>query len=182
MKKLLVATFCSLLAGPALAGNVYLGGSWGKATYTIEAQDARAATQDSGFKLYAGYRFIKWLGVEAAYTDLLSGKETAMGVDFSVALNYWSASAVGLLQLHPRFELWGKIEAASWNADVTLDDGVSPPADNNSSGTGVGYGVGFDWYATRRIGIRGEWETYDFGDVEEAKFLSAGIIFRFGGQ
>ena len=180
MKKLLVVACCSLLAGPAVAGNVYLGGSWGKATYTLQGPGASADTDDSGFKLYAGYRIIKWLGVEAAYTDLLTGKETAMGFDFAVAANYGSASAVGLLPLHPRFELWGKLGAARWNTDVSVDDGMSPPIDNSSSGIGVGYGVGFDGYVSRRLGFRVEWEAFDFEDVEDVRYLSAGLIYRFG--
>ena len=181
-RSLFVLLAGSLLAAPALAGNVYLGGGWGKATYTIEGPDARADTQDSGFKLYAGYRAVKWFGVEAAYSDLLSGRQTSMGVDFSVAVNYWSAAAVGLLPVHPRFELWAKVEATRWNTDVTLDDGISPPVGGGGTGTGLGYGVGFDWYALRRVGIRVEWESFDFDDVVDVHYVSGGMIFRFGAK
>jgi OOP family OmpA-OmpF porin len=179
MKKLFVVTACLLFAGSASAGNVYLGGSWGKATFTVEGENARAETEDSGYMLYAGYRVIRWFGVEVAYTDLLDGSETSMGVDFDLAINYWSAAAVGVLPVHRRLDLWAKLEATRWNTDVVLDDRVSPPIDESATGTGFGYGVGFDWYALRRFGIRGSWERFEFENINDVGYLSVGVIFRF---
>jgi len=173
------AVFCLLLTGPAWAGGAYLGGSWGQATYEVEGGVARTDAEDSGYKLYGGYRVNRWFGVEAAYTDLLEGHETALGYEFDLAVNYGSVAAVGVLPVHPRLELWTKVEAAYWSADVLLDDGLAPPVDRSESGFDLGYGVGFDWYPLPRVGIRGEWERFGFGEVENLGYLSVGLIFRF---
>lgn len=180
MRARFIVTACVLLAGPAWAGGAHLGGGWGQATYEVDGGSARTDAEDSGYKLYAGYRVTRWFGVEAAYTDLLDGHEAAMGYEFDLAVRYGSVAAVGLLPVHPRLELWAKLEAARWSADVILDDGLSPPLDRSASGTDLGYGIGFDWFPLPRFGIRGEWERFDFGNVEKLDYLSFGVIFRFG--
>jgi hypothetical protein len=76
--------------------------------------------------------------------------------------------------------LWGKVGFARSNTDVSIDDGVSPPFNDSASDTGVGFGVGFDWYAVRRLGFRVELESFDFGAVTDIRYLSAGLIYRFG--
>jgi len=169
-----------LLACPTAAGGFHVGGSWGKATLAVDGETARAETEDSGYKLYFGYRVVKWFGVEAAYTDLLEGHETSMGADFDLAIRYGSVAAVFVLPVHPRLDLWAKLEATHWQTDLLVDDGVSPPVDLGASGTGLGYGLGFDWFVLRRFGIRGEWERFDFDRVTDVGYLSAGVIFRFG--
>lgn len=179
MKARLIVLACFLLAAPAWAGGAYLGGSWGQATYEVDGGAARTDAEDSGYKLYGGYRVTRWFGVEAAYTDLLDGHEAAMDHEFDLAVNYGSVAAVGVLPVHPRLELWAKLEAAYWSADVFLDDGLSPPVDRSDSGIDLGYGVGFDWYPLPRFGIRAEWERFDFGDVDNLGYFSAGLVFRF---
>ena len=179
MRARFVLATCFLLAAPATAGGAYLGGSWGQATYEIDGGAARTDAEDSGYKLFAGYRVTRWFGVEVAYTDLLDGHETAMDYEFDLAVSYGSVAAVGLLPVHPRLELWAMVEAAHWSADVILDDGLDPPIDRSANGTDLGYGVGFDWYPLARFGIRGEWERFDFGEVENLEYLSVGVVFRF---
>lgn len=179
MKARLVLAACALLAGSASAGGAYLGGSWGQATHSVDGGIARVDAKDSGYKLYGGYRLLRCFGVEAAYTDLLDGSETSAGVEFDLAVRYGSVAAVGVLPVHPRLELWAKVEAAYWSADVFLDDGLSQPVDRSDSGIDLGCGVGFDWYPLPRFGIRAEWERFDFGEVENLGYLSAGLVFRF---
>ena len=179
MKARFIVVVCLLLAAPATAGGVYLGGSWGQAAYEIEGGMARADAEDSGYKLYGGYRVNRWFGAEAAFTDLLDGHETVPGYEFDVAVRYGSVAAVGLLPVHPRLELWAKLEAAFWSADLILDDGLDDPIDRSDTGTDLGYGIGFDWYPLPRFGVRGEWQRFDLGEVESLGYLSVGLVFRF---
>jgi OOP family OmpA-OmpF porin len=180
MKLPLIALSCYLIACPASAGGGYVGAGWGRATFGVDGGSARVETDDSGYKLYGGYGIARRIFIEAAYTDLLDGSASSQGFDFDLAISYGSVAAVGFLPIHRRLKLWAKLQAARWEADIIVDDGIDPPVDRSADGIDLGYAIGFDWYALRRLGIRGEWERFDFGEIDDLEYLAVGVIFRIG--
>ena len=82
----LVGTF----AVPAQAGQFILGGSVGQGSLEIPSSGGSRFDLDStGWKLFAGWRFGKYLGIEGGYTELGSLNATMQGtsVDAEVKLS-----------------------------------------------------------------------------------------------
>jgi OOP family OmpA-OmpF porin len=157
-------------------------------TYAITASTS-TDDSDMGWKLFAGYRFMKYLAVEGAYTDL--GKFTATStvtspsagvVNTSLKANTWTLSALGILPLGDGFSLFGRAGVSFWNTDVSATGsgggggGVSSASDN---GTDWVYGLGAAYNFTDNLSVRGEWESYDFGGGDDADLWSAGISWNF---
>jgi len=143
---------------------------------------------DTGWKAFAGYRIMKYLAVEGAYTDF--GEFTANSiitapsagiVNSKVEAEAWTVSALGILPLGDKFSLFARLGVNFWNVDGTVTGTGSGGVASESvsdDGTDWVYGVGAAYNLTKNLSVRGEWERYDFddGDVD---LLSAGISLNF---
>lgn len=143
---------------------------------------------DTGWKAFAGYRFMKYLAVEGAYTNFGEGTANTtitaplVGVvNTKLEADAWTLSALGILPLGDRFSLFGRVGVNFWNIDIsatgTGSGGVATVSDSDD-GTDWVYGVGVAYNFTKNLSVRGEWERYDFddGDID---LLSAGISWSF---
>lgn len=180
----------------------YVGGSLGQSMandFNGSDFDAELATlgltsssstddTDTGWKLFAGYRFMKYLAVEGAYTDL--GKFTAHStitapgagiVDTEIKANAWTISALGILPLGDSFSLFGRVGVNLWSTDISATGsgtGGTASASESDDGTDWVYGVGAAYNFTNNLSLRGEWERYDLGDGD-ADLWSAGLSWNF---
>jgi OOP family OmpA-OmpF porin len=179
----------------------YAGGSIGQSSFSnFSASDLDAAladegitssssTEDSdtGWKVFIGYQFLKYLAVEGAYTSF--GKATANSLitspvsgvaDTEIEASSWSVSALGILPLGESFSLFGRVGANFWDADtsVTGSAGGIPVSDSVSTdGTDWVYGVGAVFNVSANLGIRGEWERYVLDD--DVDLYSVGVSWKF---
>jgi OmpA-OmpF porin, OOP family len=154
---------------------------------------------DTGFKVFGGYRFFPWLSVEGAYLDggnpsikESGGSETVkLGIDVQSLV----AAAVFALPVGERFELFVKPGIAYWDAETSLSFTSSTFSDSfreddNGSAFFLGAGAGFD--VTDNFGLRLEYEWFEVApewdsDSDEfvdeldanAGFFSASFLFRF---
>ena len=202
---LLIALSAALGVSSAQAADTgfYVGGSLGQSTANdfngsdIDAElfssygiTSSTSTDDSdtGWKVFAGYRFMKYLAVEGAYTDL--GEFTAHStvtspsagiVDSSIETDAWTISALGILPLGDSFSLFGRVGVNLWSADISATGsggGVTASASDDDDGTDWVYGVGAAWNFTNNLSLRGEWERYDLGDGD-VDLWSAGLSWNF---
>lgn len=188
-KTMLAAVFAlalGALAAPASrAGAVYLGASVGEAT--IDADDADPDfgsfgfdENDTGWKAFAGVRFLKFFGLEGGYVDFGAPgtSESLLGTDIDLDLEVtgWDAFAMGVLTLGP-VELFGKLGGVRWDLDGRIEGG---PLDLTvrDDGTDAAYGVGA---AVRlgRLSVRGEYERFDIESTERVDVTSVGLELRF---
>jgi OOP family OmpA-OmpF porin len=176
MKKLLLSTVLAMigLVSPASAGDFFLGVSVGQGTLETIEGGSRIDIDDTAYKLFVGYEFFKFFGLEGAWTDLGEFDETVDGVAINAEADYFSLMAVGNLPISPRLDLWAKFGVADWETDFSIDD---VPGEN--SGTDTGWGIGATFRFTRRIALRGEWERFDFEETEDVSFGSLGLQFNF---
>jgi len=137
---------------------------------------------DSGMKLFGGYRFGRSLALELAYVDL--GKLTYSG-DFSgspvtggtVKVSGLNTSLVATHQATPKLGLFAKAGLYAWNAKASdLTGGV--PFSSKDDGADLSFGVGADYFFTKNVGARVEWEHFEL-DPGKASLLSAGIVVKF---
>ncbi|MEO5692069.1 MAG: outer membrane beta-barrel protein [Usitatibacter sp.] len=149
--------------------------------------------KDSGFRIFGGYRFLPWLGVELNYADIgasrlrtdvqtidapfntgavvLDRKISGFGADlvFSAPLGERASifGRVGAVQsrLEANAKLSGLINFTSGN---TLDRERTTTVNE----TVTRFGLGADYMLSRNLGIRLDWE----------RWLSVGKKFEIGGQ
>lgn len=146
------------------------------------------------WKIFGGYQFNKFFGLEGGYVDL--GKAEASGSitdpvfgTFSGTAEFetWGVffSAVGTLPIGQSFGIFGKVGAAYTDSEATLTgtssllgSGTLSESDN---GTDLTYGVGAN-FNIQNFSIRVEWERFQNagGDFEaDVDLISAGFSYKF---
>lgn len=212
-KTILAATLGTALLASAsaalAAGNTwYLGGNVGSSMINIDESSvndafrAAGATtastssddRDTGYKIFAGYQFNDWLGLEFGYFDMgkfstttnfTVGAVPGTGkLEWKVKDGYF-VDAVGTLPLANGFSLFGRLGAYSAKTELNGFAGAVrvSSASDRSSDLHWGIGAGYDF--NKNVGVRLEWERFQKvgdnnttgrGDVDLA---SIGIVYRF---
>jgi OOP family OmpA-OmpF porin len=160
-----------------------LGGSLGQATLKEWCDTSGAPAgfvlvacddKDSAWKLFGGYSFNRYFGLEATYINWgeatgtvggpqhISAEQTSMGI-----------AAVGSLPLGPQFSVFGKAGFL-----VTEQEVRSSTSSTTTEGeeTEFHFGLGARFRFTPGWAARAEWERTDKLKVE---MLSIGVEYRF---
>jgi hypothetical protein len=164
----------------------YLGAGFGTATLELEDADSFAdfTGDDTGLKIAAGYRFLKWVAVEASYQDYGQPEDDVLGLRLQGEFDAFSVSAVGLLPLG-NFDLFARGGLARWQGSLTavgFDIEVSEDNVDPLFGLGAQYRLG-------QLAIRLEYEAVllGFDDDEDDQadgddwvdLLSVGVTWTF---
>ena len=195
---LVFVTTAFLAAQPTHAGKVYFGGSYGQTTadgLTVDdIDDGSVLTNvhiddsDSAWKLFAGYRFLKFVAIEAAATDWgefsLSADSDGSGADYAAGpvdvlagLDGYTISGLGILPLGRKFDVWVRAGYYIWDLDVSIANSAFGTISDPDDGQDLLLGAGFAW-KWGFGGLRLEYETVDIDD-ESVDMVSAGLHFRF---
>jgi OOP family OmpA-OmpF porin len=175
------------VASQASAQGFYIGGAVGKSDHDDGNAIPDLITSgsvdgsDTGFKVFGGYQFNPYFGVELAWVDL--GKAGYSGTFFgapvtggTVKTSGLNLSAVGTLPLGSGFAIFGKAGVFAWEAkanDVT--GGVPFSAKDDGGDLSLGIGASYDF--TKNFSIRAEWERFKaVGDID---LLSIGLVYKF---
>jgi OOP family OmpA-OmpF porin len=189
MKKLMVLLVMVIAAAApasALDRGFYLGAGFGFSSFDVgdfydDYRPLRFEEGNPGFKVFGGYRIFNFLAVEVGYLDYgnITKREGLRGFNerLSVGIDQWDASVLGVIPLGHKAGLFGKVGAASWDADVLYTaDGV--PLDLSSSGTDLTYGLGVD-FVFKKVGIRVEGDWLDIPDTGGAFMASFNLTYNF---
>lgn len=149
---------------------------------------------DTGFKLFGGYRLTKNISIEGFYSDFgeasLTGNNgdtfTYGGAVYTFTANNVKVTAEGTalgvagvfnMPLSKDFSAHAKLGLMHWDADgtVTADAGSAALSDD---GTDIYYGLGATYNFTKNIGVAVELERYDF-DNEDVDLISANFVYSF---
>jgi len=170
--------------GMALDYGAFVGGSIGTTRYDICDQLVSAGAtscddQNTGFKIFGGYKFNRYLAVEGGYVDFgkMYAYSTGPGINTDVLVNAYYVSGILAVPVAGRASLFGKAGGEFWEGEV---NGASPTASARAtdSGTGLMYGAGASFDLSDNVGLRGEWERYDV-DGNDVDLVSVGIEFMF---
>lgn len=199
-KKLLAAmlSILPLSAAPLLAQAAtddnptgpYVGAGWGRFNLNIRnLNDAGTAvgdivhSDDNAWKIFAGYRFMPYLALEAAYIDLgkPSDQFTANGSNgnYRVKISGFSPAIVGTLPLGP-VELFAKIGEYYYNSKLRVDfDNPGPDVDSSHTRNDLLYGGGIGITAWKRLNIRAEYETIEIENAKHSDAFWLSAAWRF---
>lgn len=169
-------------SGGVLAQGAYLGGALGQSKFkewctgeTATIRFTGCEDSDTSWKLLGGYRFNRYVGVEATYVDW--GEVTASvntGARVAAEQQSYGLAAVGTIPLGERFELFGK---AGFLQTEQQTRRITPsPSTVDRDETELHYGLGVKYAFTRNWVVRGEWENTDKLKVE---MFSIGVEYRF---
>ena len=192
MKKSVLCLLAVIVAAtvPAAASDTgfYLGVGLGQTN--IDIRDFYPTLGDSlettstGYKVYGGYRFLKFLAVEASYANLGSPQGLEKNVPehpekAEVGVKGWDAFAVGILPLGNVVDVFGKIGMMGWNTDITsIQDGEIKYSES-TSGTDTAYGFGIGFWVGENVTLRAEGEWFKIGDYSTVALYSANVTYTF---
>lgn len=165
----------------------YLGGALGQANFTEWCSTAGAPPgfvlvscddKDSAWKIFGGYRFNRYLALEATYVDWgkVTGNVQFMGPrDVSAEQTSMGIAAVGSLGLGPQFSVFGKAGFLVTEQETRLVTATSSSRDEAEE-TEFHYGLGARFQFTPNWAARAEWERTEKLEVE---MFSLGVEFKF---
>jgi len=207
LKKWVLASSLTLIAGAACAQDWYGGASLGQSKNRFSSSDfsfgsptlvAESKDQtDTGYKLTLGYQFNPNLAVEGSFADLGKFHYTYTGIgawagqggEVDYTVRAWTLAAVGSLPLTEQFSVFGKIGAAATKAKLSVDMnapslGAVGSGSEGQSRTSLLWGAGAKYEFTKTLGVRAEYENYgrvgneDTGRAK-ASLFSVGLDVRF---
>ena len=162
-----IAAAAALLANPALAAPEGSGFYAGLGVGMSDLSAGSFSGNDFAFKVFGGYDFVKFFGVEAAYLN--GGSPSDHGV--SVDVDGWELALRGILPIGERGEVFAKLGYAWWNVDA---DGFG-----DDSASDLMYGIGGGFRFGDHLGARLEWERMDIEDTDSADLYTLSGYWKF---
>ena len=150
--------------------------------------------RDTAYKIYGGYQFNKYIGLEAGYFDLgkfgFTANTLPLGtLNGNIGLRGFNLDAVGTLPLSERFSALGRIGINNAQArDSFTGTGAVNVANPNPSKWDTNYklGVGVQYAFNDALAMRAEMERYRINDAIGNKghvdVFSVGLVYKFGGK
>lgn len=122
-----------------------------------------------GYNLGGGYRFNKWLAVDAAYWDLGEFKSDSLenGQKFKYDTSIWTVGGIVSAPLWI-LDVYGRMGAAMWDAESRYIE---------EDGTDIYYGAGVALNVFRSLDLYVEYVRFDFDNAIDSANL--GMRFTF---
>ena len=163
----------------------YGGFNFGQSKYRGVDEDT-ANTRTEGWKVYGGYQFNKYLGVEGGYVNLNDMTARTGAVVTNLDTDAWTLGVVASYPVTEKFSVMGKIGAAYMLADIKVKDFTPAPIFNTTepsvrSGDDSyepNYGVGVSYALLDNLSVRAEWERFDRKEYD-IDLMSAGLALKF---
>jgi hypothetical protein len=150
-----------------------------------DLDDAAATVRDSDdnvWKLFLGYRFTKWLSVEAAYIDLGDPGDSFDGSgsdgDYRVQMSGFAPSLIGTIPIGP-IEIFGKVGRYYYDVDTQLDFDSGPDIDTSYSRDDTLWGVGISGVVLKRVELRGEYQKIEIDNANDSDAFWLSAAWRF---
>jgi len=145
-------------------------------------------TKSTGFKVFGGYTFNRYVGVELGYVDGLTARYDENDPNITLTshsksnVSATNISVLGQLPLGPRTSLFAKTGYAYWKTNDkfagTFQSQSISGAVNNHEGD-FSYGIGIRTQVRGHVELRGEYEIVKMREGVELRMLSAGGGWHF---
>ncbi len=165
----------------------YVGAGFGPSSLDVrdfnpDFADLRFEQEDFGYKVFAGYRPLKYLAVEGGYTDFGNVKSYEGGnqlfyAESNIDISMWSLYAVGLIPVGEKVDFFGKLGYASWDNDNVVYRSLETE-DRSTSGTDLAWGLGMN-FRFKKIGARIEGDWLKIPDTGGVFLFSVSLMYNF---
>lgn len=168
----------------------YVGGSIGRFSLDLEhlddvddAVESIRDSDDNAWKVFAGYRFLPYLGLEAAYIDFgrPNDRFDTSGTDgnYRVKLSGFAPSLIGTIPLGP-VELFAKVGQYYYDVDTRIDlDSPGPDVNTSHSRNDFIWGGGVSAVVLERLELRAEYEKVEIENARDSNAFWLGAAWRF---
>ena len=187
-----------LAASPAFAADdagFYVGAGLGQSSVKIDiVEGADFDASSTAFKLLGGYQFFKYMGVELEYIDagdaddswtFDSGTFTEQ-LKATIGFSGFNTSAVGILPIGEKFNLFAKLGFIYWDAVLKLrytysdiKGSVVEREHDSDSGTDFSWGIGGTFKITPNLGVRAEYQDFDIQDTSRSDLWTISGVWMF---
>ncbi len=182
-----------LLSAPVFAQQntaYYIGASVGQSKTTIDTAPyaaigaivTKSDDKNSAFRIFGGYQFTNYLGIEASYVDLgafgVSGTIGAAGFSATGDVNGASLTGIGTLPLGQNISLLGNAGVFFSKVKATAYVGTVPGSAKDGD-TDVTAGVGLKYDLSKNVAARFDATYYGLGENGDAKLYSLGLQYKF---
>lgn len=124
------------------------------------APGANCEDEDTTWRIFGGYQFNPYLGVELGLVDLGDRSTAVSGLGPAIAkFRIFELTLVGTVPVSQRTSVYAKAGIFQWDADFEFPAGAGGFADAN--GNDYTYGLGVKRQLTRNAALRLEWQRYD---------------------
>ena len=184
-KASLAALFVAALAVTTdAAAQAYAGASVGTTRNKLDCAGFACDKNDTGFKVFGGFDFHPYFGVEAAYVDL--GKLTATipttaGTATGEVKTFGPAVFAVAKAEDASWRVFGKLGVGFMKTEVKGNLGTFSTSQDDTS-TNPAWGVGIGYKVSRQFIVQVEYERFrsEFsGDKSWVEFTSLGVAYRF---
>ncbi len=185
-----------LASAPAFAAEdsgFYVGAGIGEAGVDVDLGVSGVSDfdgSDTAFKVFGGWKVIKYLAVELEYIDggeaddrwRFDDGEFSEQLRATVAFTGFNLSAVGILPIGEQFNVFAKLGLLFWDADGTLrysnslGDSETERLGESDNDFSWGIGAGFDF--TENFGVLVEYQGFKLDDAD-ADLISGSVVWRF---
>jgi opacity protein-like surface antigen len=170
-------------SAPVLAENdrgLYIGAGVGQ--FNVEIDDIEDVgetvgsfdSDDTTFKVFAGWRFNQFIGIEVDYIDLGAPEDTVNDLRVKAEINGIAPYLIGTIPLGP-VELFAKV--GYYFYDVKINAESIGTLDDSSEDLVYGAGVGITLFD--HLHARLEYEIIDVSEVDDANALWLSGAWRF---
>jgi len=156
----------------------FVGGAFGNGYLDENIDGIRFKSDSSAYRIYGGYGFTKYFGVEIGYLDLGTFRESfdegGTSVPFSVNASGFTLAAIGSLPLSERFSLIGRLGYYFHDGESSVAGVVEDSPSEQSPFVGIG--LGFDISEVLEINL-----AYDLIKTDNADptLATLGLTLRF---
>jgi opacity protein-like surface antigen len=161
-------------------GGLYLGAGIGQFNVEIDdVVDVPSTVEsfdgdDTAYKVFAGWRFNPYIGIELDYVDLGGPDDEVEDVRVEAEINGIAPYLIGTLPLGP-IELFGKVGYYFYDVELNAEN-IGSVDDSNED---LVYGAGIGLTLFGHLHARLEYEIIDISEVDDANALWLSGAWRF---
>lgn len=169
----------------------YVGAGAGRFNLNVQnLEDARNVANaivhdadDRSWKIFAGYRFGPYIGLEGAYIDLGRPGDTFTGTGsngrYRLEVSGFAPSVIGRIPIGP-VELFAKAGEYYYNVDARVNlNPSSPDISSSHSRSDFLWGGGISGVVIQRLELRAEYEKIEIKNARDSDALWLDAAWRF---
>ncbi len=157
--------------------NFYAGLGIGRSRYS-DFNKNFGDMDSEGWKLYGGYQFNKYLGVEGGYVNLNDMTSALGAVRTNMDTDGWALAAVASYPVTKKLSVMGKLGGAYLLSEINTKNGAALTVRTEHQELDPNYGIGASYAVYDNLNLRLEWERFDRDDFN-IDMLTAGVAVRF---